>query len=206
MSGELPDPRPPAHHLLPYKGPEEDPAAPEGGGRAGVSLALREVRKGDPELLLIKRAQRPDDPWSGHMALPGGRWEAGDDSLLATAVRETREETGVHLVTSDGAFLGCLPKVEPGSPSLPPITIVPFVFHLPEEVAAEPRSPEVAATYWVRLARFRDERARGSVRLQRSGVEYRLPAVHTPSDEPVWGITYRIVMDLLERLDGDPGP
>lgn len=195
-------PRDLARCLLPYGGPAEDPAAPAGGGKAGVALALRGAETGDPELLFIKRAQRGSDPWSGHMALPGGRWEPGDPSLLSTAVRETLEETGVRLREEDG-FLGCLPAVEPGSPHLPAITIVPFVFHLTGGAEAEPRSPEVAGTYWVRLGRFREREARASIRLVRSGTEYRFPAVRTPSDEPVWGITYRIVMGFLERVDGE---
>ena len=61
------------------------------GGRAAVALVLRE-NAGDPEILLIRRAERKGDPWSGHMAFPGGREDARDESLLETALRETREE------------------------------------------------------------------------------------------------------------------
>ena len=142
------------------------------------------------------------------MALPGGRWEPGDRSLLATAIRETLEETGVRLPqrslrspAPSGDFLGCLPAVEPDSPHLPAITIVPFVFHVPPGTQAAARSTEVAATYWVRLDRFRHGAARASVRLTRSGTEYRFPAVRTAADEPVWGITYRVVMALMDRLE-----
>ncbi|NNL85157.1 MAG: NUDIX domain-containing protein, partial [Myxococcales bacterium] len=49
------------------------------------------------EVLFIERARHPDDPWSGHMALPGGRLDPVDASLRAAAERETREEVGVEL-------------------------------------------------------------------------------------------------------------
>jgi 8-oxo-dGTP pyrophosphatase MutT (NUDIX family) len=51
----------------------------------------------NPKLLFIKRADAVGDPWSGHMAFPGGRYEVGDQSLLETAVRETREETAIDI-------------------------------------------------------------------------------------------------------------
>jgi 8-oxo-dGTP pyrophosphatase MutT (NUDIX family) len=42
----------------------------------------------EAELLLIRRAEHPSDPWSGHMALPGGRNDPQDTSLYETVVRE----------------------------------------------------------------------------------------------------------------------
>ena len=63
---------------------------------AAVALVLLDGPQGI-EILLIKRAERADDPWSGQIALPGGRYDVGDRDLEATAVRETREETGVDL-------------------------------------------------------------------------------------------------------------
>ncbi|MGB5283894.1 MAG: NUDIX domain-containing protein, partial [Polyangiales bacterium] len=63
---------------------------------AAVAMLLREGASG-PEVFFIRRAEHPRDPWSGHMAFPGGRRDAGDATLLDTAMRETREEVGVDL-------------------------------------------------------------------------------------------------------------
>ena len=71
---------------------------------AAILLALRARADGEPELLMIKRAEAEGDPWSGHIACPGGRMEPGDNDLAVTAVRETMEETGVD-VARDGRFL-----------------------------------------------------------------------------------------------------
>ena len=65
--------------------------------RAAVALIFRAGADGAPELLFIKRAEYPADPWSGQIAFPGGREEPTDGELIQTAVRETREETGLDL-------------------------------------------------------------------------------------------------------------
>ena len=83
--------------LAAYAPDAADPAPLPGGTvDAAVALILRALPD-DLELLLIKRARDPRDPWSGHMALPGGRRDAADPDLASTAVRETLEETGVEL-------------------------------------------------------------------------------------------------------------
>src|ERR1700737_5144593 len=94
--------------------------------RAVILLALRARADGEPELLMIKRADAEGDPWSGHIACPGGRMEPGDHDLAVTAVRATREETGVD-IARDGRLLGHLDDLSPRSPTLAPIVIRPYV-------------------------------------------------------------------------------
>ena len=64
--------------------------------QAAVAVVLREGDSGS-EILFIERSTREDDPWSGHMAFPGGRVEAADANTRAAAERETLEEVGVSL-------------------------------------------------------------------------------------------------------------
>ena len=67
--------------------------------RAGVAMVLRDDA-GDgagPSVLFIERARWEGDPWSGHMAFPGGRVDPSDRDARAAAERETLEEVGLRL-------------------------------------------------------------------------------------------------------------
>ena len=163
--------------------------------QAAVALVVR--GHVDLEVLLIKRARREGDPWSGHMALPGGRRDPDDTSLRQTAVRETREETGIDL-DELGAHLGRLVEVRPDSPHLPDISIAPHVFGAPAETPARVASAEVEAVHWVPLAALRNPSNRGEVEIPLPEGSRIFPCLRV-SDDIVWGLTYRILDDFLRR-------
>ena len=125
-----------------------EPEPREGYTEAAVAVILRAST--ELEVLLIKRAESERDPWSGHVALPGGRRDAKDSDLTQTSIRETAEETGVEL-SSSGWSLGRLGRVVPSHPTLPPITITPYVFGVPETIEANANSAEVDQVLWVTL-------------------------------------------------------
>lgn len=183
--------------LEPYPGRDPDPRP--GGWLASVALVLRPARDGS-ELLIIKRGRLDRDPWSGHMALPGGRMEAHDESLLRTAIRETHEEVGIDLDEA-GRTLGRLERVEPVSTALPTLTVVPFVFGVSTGTEARIASREVAEFHWVPLGHLRSPDNRTIHRLHRSGREHTFPAIDV-AGRTVWGLTHRILSDFLERLPG----
>lgn len=147
-------------------------------------------------VLLIRRAERASDPWSGHMALPGGRRAEEDADLAATAMRESREEVGLCLARS--GLLGSLDDVVPRTPVLPPIAVRPYVFVLSERPPLVP-NPEVAALRWVQLDRLLHPETYHSVRLQIRGESRDVPAYEL-DDAIVWGMTERIMTSLLEQL------
>ena len=157
------------------------------------------VRVGDPlEVLLIKRARRHGDPWSGHMALPGGRRDPSDESLLRTALRETVEEIGLDLEGA-GVHLGRLEVVRPASPHLPRMSITPHVFGVPADTTAAPTSDEVDAVHWVTLDLLRAPATRGEIEIPLPGGAQRFPGLRVAHDI-VWGLTYRILEDFLARV------
>lgn len=164
---------------------------------AAIALVLRLGALGEPELLMIKRAEAEGDPWSGHVACPGGRMEPGDHDLAQTATRETWEETGIDL-TRVGRLLGTLDDISPRTPVLPPIVIRPFVAAVPSSVEIV-QSPEVAMAFWVPLTALREQTAWATGKVQVRGVE-REVSTFTHGEFLVWGLTERVLRQLLDRM------
>jgi 8-oxo-dGTP pyrophosphatase MutT (NUDIX family) len=173
-------------------------AEPEQPARlAAVLLALRLGEQGEPELLMIKRAEAERDPWSGHVACPGGRMEPGDHDLEQTAIRETWEETGIDMAR-DGEILGTLDDVTPRTPVLPPIVVRPFVGVVRSDVRIV-ASPEVAEAFWVPLPALRERAAWGMGLVSVHGREEERPTFRH-AGYTVWGLTERVLRQFLERL------
>ncbi len=169
--------------------------------RAAILLALRAQPTGEPELLMIKRAEAERDPWSGHIACPGGRMEPGDRDLAVTAVRETWEETGID-VARDGRLLGHLDDLRPRSALLPQIVIRPYVALVRAGVEIIP-SLEVASAFWVPLSALREQGAWGMGLVHaRSG--RRNVSVFQHGEHTVWGITERVLRQFLTYVGTPP--
>lgn len=171
----------------------------EEGPRAAVAAILRELPGADSaELFFIRRAEHPHDPWSGHIAFPGGRRDPGDESLLATAIRETREEVGIDL--SPEHYLARLPDVPAFMRSKKAnLVVTPFVFALPSDVPIVPNAHEVASTLWVPLATLARGAGKTTFKLDYEGRSYDLPCIHLePGQHRLWGMTYRMLETLLD--------
>jgi len=145
-------------------------------------------------LLLVRRAEHPGDPWSGQMALPGGRRE-GDEDLLFTAIRETEEEVGLMLPPE--ALVGVLDDMAPRTPVLPPIAVRPFVFRLERRPPLGSISAEIAATHWVPLDNLLSDDFYAQADVVVRSQPMRVPAFRL-EEGTVWGMTERILSDLLK--------
>jgi 8-oxo-dGTP pyrophosphatase MutT (NUDIX family) len=167
--------------------------------RAAVALVLRPGAAGAPEVLMIKRAEAEGDPWSGHVALPGGRIEPADRDLEDTAVRETLEETGINL-RGHGRVLGALDEVRPRNQ--PQYAVRPYVAVVLPDVTVLP-SHEVAAAFWVPLALLREPTAWGEETIVVRG-EPRRVACFRHGPYVVWGLTERILSQFVALLTALP--
>jgi 8-oxo-dGTP pyrophosphatase MutT (NUDIX family) len=167
----------------------------EGRTRAAVAMIMREL-PGDLEILFIERATDKHDPWSGHLAFPGGKVEIGEHARQA-AERETQEEVGVDLGAE--RYLGRMSDIIGANL---PVRVSCFAYGVVTDSAKPIVSPEVRDVFWVKLSDIlRPDRHKMSM-VGFSGASLKVPSIVMPqSDKPVlWGLTYRLVMQFLEII------
>jgi len=172
--------------------------AGNGYDRAAVAVVLRDGTAG-AEFVAIRRSEREGDPWSGHMALPGGREHPSDDDLVMTVARETHEEVGIDLRTH-GQLLGRLddlPALAGGRPIR--LVITPFVFAVTAPVEFALNYREVERALWVPLEFLTRPEARKTIRFNVTGQEWQQDAFDFEG-HTIWGLTYRILTRLLATL------
>lgn len=164
---------------------------------AAVAAVLRDTDSG-AEVLMIRRADDPLDPWSGHMAFPGGRVDPDDDDPLQTAIRETFEEVGLNLAR-DGRLLGRLSDLAAVGRGRPMgFVIVPYVF----EVEAVPElrpNHEVAEALWMPVDFLRDRGNLSTVDWRQGDAVIPLPCYRFHG-RVIWGLTYAMVTELVSVI------
>lgn len=165
---------------------------------AAIALILR--AREDLEILLVRRSESEDDPWSGHMALPGGRRSDDDDSTLHTAIRETEEETGVVLQAEHA--LGQLAPVSPQTQRVATLRVTPYVFGVSAEVEAHVASVEIDHVLWIPVTEFLDPQNHGTVDIPLISTVRDFPAYQV-GGQTVWGMTYRVLSRFLDRYETD---
>ncbi len=169
------------------------------GRKAAVAGVFRE-RESGLELLFIRRAEHPRDPWSGNMGWPGGRVDAGDGSSLVTAVRETREELALDL-ERDADLLGGLSERRTHLQVRGvPLAVAAFLFALHGDPVLSPNY-EVQETVWVPLAYLLDRSNRGHFVWTGRGVPLPLPC-YRYEGRVIWGLTLGLLDELLDALSG----
>ena len=167
--------------------------------RSAVAMILQ-VREGELNILMIKRAERQGDPWSGHMAFPGGRMDPGDASAFAAAVRETEEEVGLVL-GSEEECIGRLSDLS-ARPRLGALgmTVTPFVFRLEREVTFAPNY-EVAEVVWVPLEFLLTIENREQMVWKYKDLEMTVPC-YKYEGRTIWGLSLMMLDELLDLIEG----
>lgn len=165
----------------------------EGRTRASVAMILREL-PGDLEMLFIERATVVHDPWSGHLAFPGGKVEPGEQARQA-AERETQEEIGLDLGVE--RYLGRMSDIIGANL---PVRVSCFAYGVITPTAQPVVSPEVNDVFWVKLSDIITPEFHQTAQVDFSGSKLTVPAIVLPqSNKPVlWGLTYRLVMQFLD--------
>jgi 8-oxo-dGTP pyrophosphatase MutT (NUDIX family) len=163
--------------------------------RAAVAMIVREL-PGDLEILFIERATDVHDPWSGHLAFPGGKVESGEQARQA-AERETREEIGLLLESE--LYLGRMSDIVGANL---PVRVSCFAYAAVSTAIHPVMNREVRDVFWARLSDIRDPARHQTATVGFSGRSLEVPAIIlTQPDKPVlWGITYRLVMQFLEII------
>ncbi|MEO7367641.1 MAG: CoA pyrophosphatase [Gemmatimonadaceae bacterium] len=165
----------------------------EAARRAAVAIVFRMGADDEPEVFFIQRAEYEGDPWSGHIAFPGGREEKDDETLADTAIREVFEETGINL--GDAELVAPLDDLHPRHVRLPAVVVRPFVF-LAGDVPEPVLSSEVADCFWVPLSALLDRSVWKDAKVLAGEVEISRIAFHHRG-YVIWGMTERILSGLL---------
>jgi len=161
--------------------------------RAAVAIVLSDIGPG-PEVLFIERAERAGDPWSGHMAFPGGRVDPSDVDARAAAERETREEVGLDLAVAES--LGRLDDLR-GMRLVVPLVLSAFVYRLDVRAPVVPNY-EVRDAFWVPFADLFDPSRHVGHRW--AGMRWPGVRVRDPDRPVVWGLTYRLLESLFATV------
>ena len=169
----------------------------EGTQRAATALVLRE-EDDDLQALVIRRAKRRGDRWSGQMALPGGRLEKGDPDSRGAAERETREEVGIDLARH-GTHLGRLDDLQAMAKGRRlTMVISPHVYRLDEPVEIT-INEEVETWVWVSLDPLRRGEHDGEIPWKYGLVGQLLPCFQV-GPHCIWGLTYRMLCNFFEIM------
>jgi 8-oxo-dGTP pyrophosphatase MutT (NUDIX family) len=166
-------------------------------GRAAVAIMVREGQEAT-ELLMIRRATREGDPWSGHMGFPGGRRDPGDHSNFFCALRETEEELGVDL-SRWGAPLGELSDVNTGwRKDRPEMLVTPFIFSVSELPELTPND-EVDDVVWVPLHFLMDKGNREPLEWEWKGQKMETDS-YLYDCYRIWGLSLMMIDEMMGLL------
>ncbi len=170
---------------------------------ASVAIVLREGDPG-PDVLFIERTTRHGDPWSGHMAFPGGRMDDADPHAQAVAERETLEEVGLDLAGAEA--LGRIDDMQGQHAATNRLVVSAFAYYLEIPGPLSPQHSEVRDAFWFPLRSLRDPDLQVDYPMQKFGLgNYPGILVGEPGRHIVWGLTYRFI-EVLMGIVGHPLP
>lgn len=163
-------------------------------GEPEAAVAIVQASKPEESVLLMRRAEREGDSWSGHWSFPGGRRSPEDPDMLHTALRELEEECGVHLRREE--LREPLPLTIARRRVGPYLTVAPFVFRVAGQLATVPDPRETAEAVWIPISLLKDPLRHCLRPVPGVAANVLFPSIDLPG-APLWGFTYRLITDWL---------
>ncbi len=168
--------------------------------RSAVAIITRQGEFGE-EILFIERATRAGDPWSGHIAFPGGKSQESDASICATAIRETEEEIGLDL-KNHANFISRSPDLVTRRHNvLKPMIVTPYQFQITDPDYLLTPNHEVASTLWIPVIFLRNKSNQSTLTWtpfpKFSSFSLELACFYY-KEHCIWGLTYRMLIDYLD--------
>lgn len=163
-------------------------------GQPEAAVAILHAQLPEETVLLIRRAEREGDPWSGHWSFPGGRRDITDSNLLVTALRELDEECGIRLAEHD--LETALRPTMAGRRARKHMLVAPFLFRINQPLPTALDAREAVEAVWMPLSRMRDVVEHRLQNVPGMGEEFHFPAIEL-NGMPLWGFTYRVLCEWL---------
>ena len=164
--------------------------------KAAVCMILRQNKSADAlDVLLVKRRVLESDPWSGHMAFPGGRSKESDGDPLNTAKREVEEETGIDIGSCE--LLGTLDDTFPGNKS---VCVIPFVLLAKESTEVRIDANEITDHVWIPVDFFIERSNSSKLTVKRYGVDQVVTSYNYKESYIIWGMTLRLIDDFISKI------
>jgi 8-oxo-dGTP pyrophosphatase MutT (NUDIX family) len=153
---------------------------------AVVAILLWDAPGRGLQTLLVQRAEREGDPWSGQIGLPGGRVKQGAETPRTALHREVEEEVGSLSVGHP------MRRMEMG--------VQPWVYGLRIKPLVSIGS-EIAGSFWTNLADLPSKKKMSEITIRNQPWSVESFVVE---GKVVWGFTYRVLTDLLPILEISP--
>jgi 8-oxo-dGTP pyrophosphatase MutT (NUDIX family) len=166
--------------------------------RAAVAIIVEDHPQLGLAFLMIQRAEREGDPWSGQMAFPGGKHDTDDQHITHTALREIEEELGVpgKSLHRFGRLSDILAR--PYRIQQKPMVVSPLLFEPLKTMHFCPNE-EVADVLWVPVSYFTDPSHRQVISWNRYGKQVDLPCYYY-QDKKIWGMSLLMIDEFMQDL------
>jgi 8-oxo-dGTP pyrophosphatase MutT (NUDIX family) len=160
---------------------------------AVVAILLLDEPGQGLQTLLVQRAEREGDPWSGQIGLPGGRVKLSDESPRSALHREVEEEVGIKL-EEVGIELGSLSVGHPMRRM--EMRVQPWAYGLKVKPKVSIGS-EIADSFWVNLAELPSKMQMSEITIR--GGPWKVESYFV-NGRVIWGFTYRVLTELIPIL------